>query len=186
MRPNTARPSTRRADTGATLIEVAIGLGIAGLLLLQALPAWADWIADTRLRVHAEALARTLTRARSEAIRTGHRVTTCKSADGRTCRAEGAWEQGWILYVDTNRNGEQDADELPLAVEGPAQHGIVIVGNRPVAEYVAFTSLGHARLVNGGLQMGTFVACIRDRAALHVVLAHSGRVRIERTDEPCG
>lgn len=186
MRTRPARPSTRRTGAGATLIEVAIGLAIAGVLLLQALPAWADWIADLRLRVHAEALARTLTRARSEAIRTGHRVTTCKSADGRSCRAAGSWAQGWLLYVDANRNGEQDADEPPLAVEGPAEHGIVTVGNRPVAEYVAFTSLGHARLLNGGLQMGTFVACMPHRAALHVVLAHSGRVRIERTKEPCG
>lgn len=186
MQTTPVRPTHRRPPPGSTLIEVAVGLAIAGILLLQALPAYADWIAELRLRAHAETLARTLTLARSEAIRTGHRVTACKSADGRHCRAAGNWAQGWLLYVDANRNGAQDADEPPLAVEGPARHGIDTVGNRPVADYVAFTSLGHARLVNGGLQMGTFVACIPDRTALHVVLAHSGRVRIERTHEPCG
>ena len=72
---------------GATLIELAILLAIGSLLMALAVPNYRDWIADTRLATQAEALAATLTRARSAAIRSGQRVTVCKSADRQTCTA---------------------------------------------------------------------------------------------------
>ena len=46
---------------------------------------------------------------------------------------------------------------------------------------MSYTSLGHARMLNGALQMGTFTVCRSGQRALHVVLANSGRVRTERT-----
>ncbi len=57
--------------------------------------------------------------------------------------------------------------------------------NRPVDDYVSYTSLGQARMLNGALQMGTFVVCRRGQRALHVVLANTGRVRIEKTTDRC-
>ena len=60
-----------------------------------------------------------------------------------------------------------------------------IVGNAPVADYVSYTSLGFARLRTARLQMGTFSVCSPRQRALHVVLANSGRVRIDRTTIPC-
>jgi type IV fimbrial biogenesis protein FimT len=180
-------PTSQNASSakGATLIELAIGLTIFSLLLFMAAPHYRDWIADSRLRNQSEALAWSLTRARSEAMRTGFRATLCKSPDRRSCTDTGGWDQGWLLFIDDNRNAVHDDDELTLYVEGPAQHAITITGNRPVADYVSYTSVGHARLLNGGLQMGTFVACLPGRNAVKVVLAHSGRVRIERTPDRC-
>jgi hypothetical protein len=45
--------------------------------------------------------------------------------------------------------------------------------------------MGHARMLNGALQMGTFTVCRHGRKAIDVVLAHSGRVRIARTSAIC-
>ena len=46
-------------------------LAIAGVLGALALPGYRDWIADSRLRGQSEALAATLNRARSAAMRSG-------------------------------------------------------------------------------------------------------------------
>ena len=89
------------------------------------------------------------------------------------------------MYIDENHNGQVDDDELVLHRQGPAPDGISVRGNRPIADYVSYTSLGHARLLNGGLQMGTFVVCKSGQNALIVVLANSGRARIEKTPERC-
>jgi type IV fimbrial biogenesis protein FimT len=59
------------------------------------------------------------------------------------------------------------------------------LANRPVADYVSFTPLAQARLVNGGLQMGTLTVCRPGHAAIRVVLANSGRVRLESSAESC-
>ena len=45
-----------------------------------------------------------------------------------------------------NHDGEIDPDEIVLHREGPAPNGITMHGDRPVADYVSYTSLGHARL----------------------------------------
>jgi type IV fimbrial biogenesis protein FimT len=178
----TGRPAPA---VGATLVELVVMLAVAAVLAALAVPAYRDWIADARLRTQAEALSASLTRARSAAIRSGGRVTACKSADRQTCTRAGGWDQGWLLFVDDDRDGARDATEATLHVEAPAPHPVTISANHPLADYVSYTSIGHPRLVNGGLQMGTFVACSPGRQAIRVVLAASGRVRLERAGATC-
>jgi type IV fimbrial biogenesis protein FimT len=170
---------------GFTLIEIMIALVVFGLLLTVAVPAYRDWIAAQRLANHAHFITDTLDLARSEAIKHGNRVNLCKSRDRRLCTDEGDWEQGWLLFVDENRSGQVDDDTVVLHREGAARDGITMRGNRPVEDYVSFTSLGHARLLSGALQMGTFVICKSGQNALKVVLANSGRARIDKTTDRC-
>ena len=101
------------------------------------------------------------------------------------CVPAGTWESGWILFIDSNDDGQVDAGEQVLWTGEAAAPGITIAANAPLVHYVSYTSLGHARLRNGALQMGTFAVCRRGRNAVDVVLAHSGRARIARTTDVC-
>ncbi len=175
----------RIADRGFTFIEIMIALVVFGVLLTAALPAYRDWIAAQQLANHAHFIADTLDLARSEAIKHGYRINLCKTRDRRRCTDDGGWEQGWLMFVDENRSGQVDDDEIVLHREGPARDGITMRGNRPVEDYVSYTSLGHARLLSGALQMGTFVICKSGQNALKVVLANSGRARIDKTRDRC-
>ncbi len=175
----------RIADRGFTFIEIMIALVVFNVLLTAAVPAYRDWIAAQRLANHAHFITDTLDLARSEAIKHGNRVNLCKTRDRRQCTDDGDWEQGWLLFVDENRSGQVDDDTVVLHREGAARDGITMRGNRPVEDYVSFTSLGHARLLSGALQMGTFVICKSGQNALKVVLANSGRARIDKTTDRC-
>jgi type IV fimbrial biogenesis protein FimT len=176
---------TTPARHGFSLIELLAALAILGTLTLAALPAYRNWIASQQLANHARFLADTLDIARSDAIKHGYRVNVCKSGDRRQCAAMGGWEAGWIMFVDENNDGDIDSDEQVIRMEGSAPDGITVRGNRPVENYVSYTSLGHARLQSGALQMGTFVVCKAGQNALKVVLANSGRARIDRTHDRC-
>jgi type IV fimbrial biogenesis protein FimT len=171
---------------GFSLIELLIAVAIVGLLVLAAGPSYRNWIAAQELANHAHFLAGTLNLARSEAIKTGYRVNLCKSSDRQQCADDGSgWELGWILYIDENQDGEISAGETVLRTEGPPGNGITVRGNRPVGDYVSYTSLGHARMLSGALQMGTFVVCKPGQDALQVVLANSGRARVQPTGQRC-
>jgi type IV fimbrial biogenesis protein FimT len=180
------RSAADREAPGFSLIELMLALAIFGLLCAIAPPAYRDWIASQKLANQARFIVNTLEEARSEAIKHGYRINVCKTRDGHACADDGGWEAGWLVFVDENRNGQVDPDELVLRREGPVRDEITVRGNRPVEDYVSYTSLGHARLLNGALQMGTFVVCKPGQKALHVVLANSGRPRIEKTTQPCG
>ncbi len=170
---------------GVTLIEIMIASTVFSLLVGFAIPVYRDWMAAQQLANHAHFIADTLDVARSEAIKHGYRVNLCKTRDRRQCTDVGGWEQGWLLFVDENHSGQVDVDEIVLHREGPVGDGITMHGNRPVEDYVSYTSLGHARLLSGALQMGTFTLCKSGQNALKVVLANSGRARIDKTRDRC-
>jgi len=173
------------AGGGWTLVELMIALALGGLMVSLAVPGYRDWIASYQLASHAEALAYSLTLARSEAIKRGYRVNLCRAPDGVHCADNAGWEAGWLVYVDADRDGRNADDEPVLRAESAAVTGIYIRANRPVEDYVSFTPLGSARLLNGGLQMGTFTTCRRGLPARKVVLANSGRVRVEKSRDVC-
>ena len=70
------------------------------------LPAFHEWLAAYQLANHAKHLAETMTRARTEAVRRGHRVNLCKSLDRGRCADQGSWDAGFVVFVDVNRNGQ--------------------------------------------------------------------------------
>jgi type IV fimbrial biogenesis protein FimT len=178
-------PSLLHTTRGFTLLELAIALLLMTSLWLLALPAWRAWIARAERMDLAERLAASLALARSEAMKHGSRVNLCKSPDGVACRTSGGWESGWLVYLDDDRDGALAPGEAVLRHEVPPPRGLTARANRPLADYVSFTALGHARLLNGALQMGTFTVCRAGEPALHVVLANTGRVRIEDARERC-
>jgi len=173
------------AWSGFSLIELLIAMSVASVLLAFGVPGYQGMVGGYQLSNHAQFLAGTLNQARSEAIKRSQRVNVCKTYDAKQCAAEGSWASGWILFVDTNRNGQIDPGEQILHIEGPVANRITLSGNHPVEDYVSYTSMGNARMLNGALQMGTFVACKAGQSAIKIVLANSGRARVEKTALAC-
>jgi type IV fimbrial biogenesis protein FimT len=180
-----ANGTSRRRGAGYGLIELLIALAIAAILFRLAAPAYGNWIARLEQQNAAHAVYEMLHVARSEAIRRGVRVNACQSGDGVHCAGSGGWEAGWLLYAEEDGDGEREPAESLIQVQGASKSGITIRGNKPVAEYVSYTGLGHTRMLSGALQMGTFTVCRSGQAAIDVVLANGGRARIDETKVPC-
>jgi type IV fimbrial biogenesis protein FimT len=170
---------------GFTLVELAIALAIAALLTVIALPGFGNWIAEGEQMNEARHLAAVMAVARSEAIKRGDRVNLCKSGNRLRCDAGATWSDGFIVFVDSDHDGQVAAAEPILRIAEAAPRGITVSGNRPVADYISFTELGTARLLSGALQMGTISVCRSGRRAVDVILVQTGRVRIARSAVIC-
>lgn len=170
-----------RRDAGLTLVELLITLVIAAVLLGIGMPAFGGLIQDSRLTTTTNRLVSAIHLTRSEAVRHNARVTLCKSDDGLNCTETGGWEQGWIVFLDTDATGVRSEENPLLAVGDAATTGITITGNAPVQRYVSYIGLGATRRASGSLQMGTITLCAGD-SGRQVVISRTGRPRVQPGD----
>ena len=172
--------------SGVTLVELVVGLAVMAVLAAAAMPVFARFVAEQQLLDEARRLSEAILVARSEAIKRNGVVILCADAPPGDCAASDQWHRGWRAFEDRDGNGVPDTDDPPVPVREPASRsGVSITGNGPVEHYLRFTWSGQARMVSGALQMGTFTVCRSGLRGYRVVLANTGRTRIERLPGAC-
>ena len=112
-----------KEHSGFTLIELMITIAILAVLLGLAAPSFIEMLKQNRLQMESEDLFVALMLARSEALKRNQPVAMCKSANGTTCTTAGNWEQGWLTYVDEDRDSVKDVAEPIVGVKDALTSG---------------------------------------------------------------
>jgi len=167
---------------GFTLVEAMMVVTILGILAALAVPSFKSTIDSSRRTAYANQLFEDLAFARSEAIKRGVRVTVCPSTDGSSCRGTSGWEQGWITFVDLNRDGARDAaTEVLLKVHESLPSGWTAVKNGDF--FVGFGPLGTPSSPIGFTLAvcNTTPACTKDTDSkqTNLVMSSVGRVKMQ-------
>lgn len=107
---------------GFTLLELMITVGVAAILLSVGVPSFRGVIMDNRMVRDSNHFLASINLARSAAVRFQRDATICTTADISvavpTCSAATDWSNGWIVWVDKDRDGASDANEI-LTVQPP-------------------------------------------------------------------
>jgi type IV fimbrial biogenesis protein FimT len=136
-----------------TLIELLITLAIVAILVVIGFPSLQEAIRTNRASSFSNDILAAAAYARSEAVRRSTDVAICASPDptaggsdavaaAATCSGAD-WAQGWIVFVDTDGDGQRQAAEVVLRV------GDVVDGLDATAS--ANFVLGYDRLGRAGL-----------------------------------
>jgi len=173
------------SQSGFTLVELVVAMAILAVILGAVAPSLGGLVAEQQLQGEARRLTDAIFHARSEALKRNGAVVICASVPADPCGASRRWHEGWLLFADTDGDGAPGAGEPSIGHDGPAAPAVTMTGNRPVAHYLRFDWTGSARTPSGALQMGTVEVCRPGLRGYHVVLANSGRARIERMPVPC-
>jgi type IV fimbrial biogenesis protein FimT len=173
---------------GFTLIELLVTIAIAAVLAGIAAPSFRDLMANNRLKSHTSAMHTSLLQARSEAIKRNSRVVVCKSSDGATCATSGDWQQGWVVFADTNDNAQVDAGDLIIQKVAALSGDFVLTGSGDLADYVSYSSTGAAKLkASDNFQTGTLSLCqlgVTGGNARQIELFATGRLSIGQAVAP--
>lgn len=170
----------KTGQTGVSLVEALIAMGLAGLLLTFAVPAFTALQARRAADAALAALTSDMALARSEAIKRGHSVTVCSSADGSNCLSKLDWAQGWIVYERADKPSPAAAPaaspaSAALRVQGPLA-GIASIAATDGALTFRPTGVGMA-------MAGNILVTPQADASLARLLCISSTGRIRLTEE---
>lgn len=107
-----------RHERAFSLYDVLVTLTVVSTLTTVTVPSFQQLTTGQRMAGAVNSLVTALHLARSEAIKRGERAVLCPSSDGRTCRNNTVWEEGYLLYIDRNGNHEFDTDETAVRMFG--------------------------------------------------------------------
>ncbi len=161
---------------GFTLVEMIVVLSIIGIVVVIAVPSFSSFIQSNRLATTANDFVSCLNLARSEATTRGVTVTVCKSSNLMACETSGAWDQGWIVFTNPNKDGVVDDTDIVLRVHEalPGNATFACEGSH-LADKISYSPTGFPV----GVVNDTLFLTMGDRA-IKVVLNNTGRVRTEK------
>lgn len=112
-----------------------VTMAIAAIVLSVGVPSFRSVIMDNRLVTQANLFVTSINLARSAAVRYQRNATVCASANFDaavpSCAVSTDWSNGWIVWVDKDRDTVTDAGEVLAVFE-------------PMTESLSFSSSGTA------------------------------------------
>ncbi len=181
------RKSRQNGFNGFSLAELLAVVALLGIFAGFALPAVTESVQRQRVRAAALRLWSDLLRTRGEALKTGLPVSLCaaaapgSAAPAYRCSRSPRWHQGWLMFIDANKNARRDEAEKILYYQ-PALRGIHISATR-ARPAVTYTRLGAAYFSNTTLRVRA-AGRSAGRFSLTLVVAASGNTRIRVSQPP--
>jgi type IV fimbrial biogenesis protein FimT len=175
---------TRHLQGGLTLVELLIGLTAVAVILVLAVPGFSTLLQDHYLKSTAGDLAVSMNLASSEAARRHSTVRVCPSSDGVSCRQDGDWNSGWLVFSDGNANGTPENIEIIQAFESPNQK-VRVEAQGATGDVVSFTVAGLSG--NDGFTKSVFRVCHVESASVSrtVTVNQDGWVDVTEGDKSC-
>lgn len=169
---------SRHENRGYTVIELMLVLTVMVILSSLTIPSLTKLVESNRLTAAMNHFSGALALTRSEAIKRNQQVVMCKSQNGTDCLKTGRWDQGWLIFVDTNHDRQHDDEETLIQIGSAIENGIK-------ADYRGFGSSHYITYRPGGFTKtnGTFTFCTtgENATARALILMITGRVRISST-----
>ena len=170
-------------QSGFTLPELMVTVVVVAILITVAVPGFRTMVQNNRITTQVNELVTSLNLARSEAIKRSTVVTVCASSSGANC--VGNWDQGWIIFTDSDNNGvvTGGTDEI-LRVSPELAGGTAVVasaGGGGALSDIRYDRLGAAN------PAGSFAFTIPDCTGNQrrtVTVANSGRISAARSACP--
>lgn len=168
-------------ERGYTLVGLLTAVALLALLSAGGAPVFADLAHQARFDTATDRLHRAIRFTRHAAVTRGTPVVMAASGAD--------WRRGWLIFVDSNADGEPQAAEPRLRHAGALPPAITAAANTGIGEALHYQPDGGTRRPSGSLQMGTFALCQRDaqgRPIGHrsIIINASGRARIVVHDPP--
>lgn len=162
---------------GYSLLDMLMTLAVAGVLVVVAWPGFANLILDQRMTATMNAFIHGIHLAKSTSRMTQRETALCKSDDGKNCRHEGDWQNGWLVFAN-------HAEEYPPRVD-PSDRIIEVNAAWRSGEITANRKSFIFRPFDKRATNGTLIFCDRrgPEHARAVIISYTGRPRVQAASQ---
>src|SRR5690606_6300259 len=134
-RPRRERSMDRR-QSGLTLIESSVAVAVIAITSAIAFPPLQDLVQRQRSTSTMHRLVADMALARSRAVVQRQQVVVCPRGSGLPCAGQGAWSQGWLVFLDRDGNRQPDGEADVLRVSDlPGAARLSVTSSRPFLRY---------------------------------------------------
>jgi type IV fimbrial biogenesis protein FimT len=164
-------------EKGLSVLELLVIFAALAVVILITVPGSTFLLEKYRVRATYAHLLDGLELAKAEAELRSSSAVVCPSSNGKTCRTDGNWNQGWLVFSDGNGNGTAQEIELIRAYAAPNPN-IQISAKGAVRSKATFTLTGLVEV--DGAQTGQFKICHRgsDSPPRVVIVQEDGWVEL--------
>ena len=117
------RHTMKHKQGGFTLIELMFTVMVLSVLLAIGIPNFRDFLRNSRMSAQANDLLSGVNLTRSEAVKRRAPVTLCAGTPAG-CVDDGSFADGWVVFVDTNANGDIDVGDDVLRDHAAMPDGV--------------------------------------------------------------
>jgi type IV fimbrial biogenesis protein FimT len=162
----------KNTHSGFTALELLIVLTIVITLLVAGFPSLREFQLNQQLKSSMATLSTDLKLARNEAVKRNTRTIVCPGTTVTACLNEAYWQEGWLVFDDTNGDRQwQEAEPL-------------LIQRNPLSALTALSpaSRQQIRFFPGGTAPGSntsIVFCDQRgfKKGKKIVISNSGRIR---------
>lgn len=165
------RRSAHLPQNGFSLVETLTGLTIAGVLSSLSIGI-GSMVSSHAVTAEVNGLMADMAYARSAAITRRQTITICASNDNINCDRASAWEQGWIIFTDEDRDRRRDSGDQLLRVQGPLSKGSQMHQGSGYYYYMIYRPTGSV------FPNATFTFCHGPDYRRAIIVFRSGRSRV--------
>lgn len=167
-------PFVCRSNKGFTLLEALIALSIVAILMTVAIPSLSRTVSNARRTSIINDLITSAHLARMSAIKRNQQLVICADEGARSCRANGDWRKGWLVFVNADGDWPPQLGDNDTVLQRYAPVGRHLINSN--RSYYAFHRVGR-RSTNGTLTICDDRYPAQARA---VIISYTGRPRVSR------
>jgi type IV fimbrial biogenesis protein FimT len=180
----------KSAQHGMSMIELTVAVSIVSILMAIGVPSYRYVTTSNRISAEVNGLLLDMQFARSEALKQGRTITVCPATATLTCSGSSNWQNGWIVFMDINNNGQVDgATEVVLRNQPSfAANNDTFVADNNV-KFITFNREGFASGLTPAA--GYITVTLHDKLAMTqwtrcLQVNTIGKLRVERYGDSLG
>lgn len=164
------RDQTSQPQSGFTLIELLVTLVVMVILASMAAPAYTSFIQRNALATEADALASSLSLARSSALSRNSWVTVVPINND--------WQNGWTVCLNPNRSADCTGHSV-LAQHVPSAQGLAVAfSSTPQSAVLSYSPVGYTRTLADAMQSAQVLMALGAGNQRLIDISQLGRVRV--------